>query len=175
MDEDRYAPEGGIAVQQVAITRLLKDKASHESVLMMQILESNEELTVRVPSHKAGVLALEAHGLNDRCPLYSILLECVSQLGGIFGPVVISLDEVSGNGAAISLKKDGHTRWVSADFVELMALALHLQLPIYVSAVAQRSSDRTNSDRSALEIPTVFHKTFEEDLLAERDEGRPSQ
>jgi len=163
-------PEGGIAVQRVSITRLLRDSASHETVLIMEVLDNDEELRVSVPCHKAVILALEAHGLNDRCPLYSIMLECVAQLGGTFGPVVITIDEMSGNGAAISLTQDGRTRWVSADLVELIALALHLQLPIYLSTVVSRSSTALDSDHPDLEIPSVFHETFKENTPAERDE-----
>ena len=161
-------------MQRVSITRLLKERASHETILIMQALDNDDELRICVPWHKAGVLALEAHGLNDRCPLYSILLECVAQLGGSFGPVVITKDKVSGNGAAISLTQDGRTRWVSADLVELIALALHLQLPIYVNAVVSHNSNGSNTDPSEFEIPSVFHETFKEDMPAERDEGQPS-
>lgn len=162
-------------MQRVSITRLLKDRASHESCLIMEAQESGEELRISVPGHKAGVLALEAHGLNDRCPLYCILLECVAQLGGSFGPVVITIDEESGNGAAISLTQDGHTRWVAADFVELIALALHLQLPIYVSTVVSRNNERSNDSRSHSEIPEIFQETFKENIPAERDEDLRSR
>ena len=161
-------------MQRVSITRLLKDRASHESFLIMAALESGEELRIGVPEHKAGVLALEAHGLNDRCPLYCILLECVAQLGGSFGPVVITRDEVYGDGAAISLSQDGRTRWVAADFVELIALALHLQLPIFISAVVSHNSNGSNTDPSEFKIPGVFHETFKENMPAEHDEGQPS-
>lgn len=162
-------------MQRVSVTRLLKDRASHETNLIMEAQESGEELKVRVPEFKAGILALEAHGLNDRCPLYCILLECVAQLEGTFGPVVITMDRVSGNGAAISLTQDGRTRWVSADFVELIALALHLQLPMYVSSAVSLNIGKPSDDRLESEVPQVFHQTFKENIPAERDEDLHSR
>ncbi len=159
-------------MQRVSITRLLKDRASHETFLIMEALESGDELRISVPGHKAGVLALEAHGLNDRCPLYCMLLECVAQLEGTFGPVVITRDEVSGDGAAISLTQEGRTRWIAADLVELLALALHLQLPIFVNTVVSHNSTKRQDEQHNQEIPSVFHETFRENMLAEGDEDR---
>ena len=161
-------------MQRVAITRLLREKASQETSLIMEATENNEEIRIGIPWRQTGVLALEARGLNDRCPLYSILLECVAQLGGSFGPVVITRDEVPGNRAAISLVTDGRTTWISADLVELIALALHLQLPIYVNEVVTRDTDEECAETGEAEIPSVFHETFQQDTLAERDEDPSS-
>ena len=161
-------------MQRVSVTRLLKDRTSHESFLIMAALESGEELRIGVPEHKAGVLALEAHGLNDRCPLYCILLECVAQLGGSFGPVVITRNEVYGDGAAISLTQDSQARWVSADLVELVALALHLQLPIFVNTVVPLKGTECRDEQDNSGIPSVFHETFRKNMLADGDEDRTS-
>ena len=161
-------------MQRVSITRLLRDRASHETVLILEASDNNEEITIGVPSHKAGVLALEAHGLNDRCPLYGILVECVAQLGGSFGPVVIMRDEESANSVAISLAHDGRTTWISADLVEVIALALHLQLPIYVNESVARGTHEEGAKKSEVEIPSVFRETFQQDTLAKRDEDTSS-
>lgn len=161
-------------MQRVSITRLLRDKVSHETILVMEALDDSEEIRVSVPWHKAGVLALEAHGLNDRCPLYSLLLACVAKLGGSFGPVVITRQEDAGSEAAISLSHDGETGWVSGEFVELIALALHLQLPIYVSTIVARETEQETANQPGAEIPSVFRETFKQNMLAEGDEDAPS-
>ena len=136
----------------------------------MEATDGAGQFSIGVPWHKAGVLALEAHGLNDRCPLYGILLECVAQLGGAFGPVVITQDEETDSRAAICLARDGQNVWLSADLVELVALALHLQLPIYVDKVARRKSDETNSDHREVEIPSAFRQAFEKNALSRRED-----
>ena len=160
-------------MQRVSVTRLYTDKASRQTVLLMEATESREEITLHVAWQKAGVLALEAHGLNDRCPLYSILLACVRQLGGAFGAVVLTTDDVDGASAAISLSKDGRATWIRADAVELIALALHLQLPIYVSNGETRETAAPDSRQSGVEIPKVFHEAFSEDRPAEPDADSP--
>ena len=156
-------------MQRVAVTRLYKDTASQQTVLLMEATESREEITLNLAWHKAGVLALEAHGLNDRCPLYSMLLACVKQLGGALEAVLLTKDDGCGASAAISLSKDGRAVWIRADAIELIALALHLQLPIYVSKGESRGAAGPDSQPSGVEIPKVFHEAFSEDHHAEPD------
>ena len=160
-------------MQRVYVTRLYTDTASQQTVLLMEATESKEEITLHVACQKAGVLALEAHGLNDRCPLYSMLLACVKQLGGAFDAVLLTKDDARGAGAAISLCKDGRATWIRADAVELIALALHLQLPIYVSEAVSREAGAPDTQQSSVEIPKVFHEAFGEDRRPEVDADSP--
>ena len=61
-----------------------------EAVMVMEATQSKERIKVAIPCQKAGILAMEAHGLNDRCPLYGMFSQCVGELGGAFGSVVIN-------------------------------------------------------------------------------------
>lgn len=158
-------------MQRVTVTRLYRDRASHQTILQLEAVGSKQEIVVKVAEQKAGVLALEAHGLNDRCPLYSLIIACMNQLGGAFGAVAILTDEGRGNCAAISLSVQGEARWIRGDFVELIALALHMQLPILLS-------DERDSSLSAerdLDIPSEFYDAFRQDSLADPDENAPAK
>ena len=52
--------------------------------MLMESTQTQERIKITVPGQKAGILALEAHGLNDRCPLYSMFSQCVGALGAVF-------------------------------------------------------------------------------------------
>ncbi len=58
--------------------------------MLMESTQTKERIKITIPYQKAGILALEAHGLNDRCPLYSMFSQSVGALGAVFGVVVIS-------------------------------------------------------------------------------------
>ena len=80
-------------MERALVTRLYRDEASQETVMVMEATQSKERIKVTIPCHKAGILALEAHGLNDRCPLYGMFSQCVGELGAAFGLVVINYEE----------------------------------------------------------------------------------
>lgn len=157
-------------MRRASVTRLYRDKVSQNTILLLETIDSKEEVAVRVAPQRAGTLALEAHGLNDRCPLYGLILECVNQLGGAFGGVAIMPSEAQGTSAAISVSLRGQVKWLQGDFVELIALALHLQLPIFICEVGEGP----DTCEKSVEIPSEFYGAFRHDSPAEQDEGAPS-
>ena len=71
--------------------------------MLMESTQTKERIKITVPYQKAGILALEAHGLDDRCPLYSMFSQCVGVLGAVFDVVVISREEQRRASGAIFL------------------------------------------------------------------------
>ena len=126
---------------KASVTRLYKDQSSQHSVLLLEAIENKEKFKITVPGHKAGILALEGHGLNDRCYLYGLLSECVSRLGGALGSVVVNLDRTRGVSGAIALKQGENRVWIKADVVELVAFALHVSLPIHLDLTDEPEGD----------------------------------
>ena len=142
-------------MERASVKRLYRDRSSHETIMLMETVTSGQKIRVTVPWANAGVLALEAHGVNDRCALYGVFAECV-ELGGAFRSVVVTGDESQDVRCAISLSVGGRTTWISADVVELVAFALHVRIPIYVDRTGAFGSGRADSDRREPELPTVF-------------------
>ena len=154
-------------MERASVSRLFKDQATQKTTLMLEAVESKERYKITVPSHKAGILALEGHGLNDRCPLYGILSECVLRLGGAFSSVVVELDKTNGVSGKLSLSKGGGVSWIESDVIELVAFALHVQLPIYLKVSDGDSGDESDADGSHSEpapIPAVFEDALSEIL-----------
>ncbi len=58
--------------------------------MLMESTQTKERIKITVPYQKAGILALQAHRLNDHCPLYRLFSQCVGAFGAVFGVVVIS-------------------------------------------------------------------------------------
>ena len=85
-----------------------------------------------LPEREAVVLALKAHGLNDRCGLYQVLTACVANLGGAFCRVSIELDA---NREAASYLALLH-KSMNVNVGEVLALALHGGRPIYLDRSA---------------------------------------
>lgn len=146
-------------MKRASVSRLFRDKKSHHAKLLLQAVESGENFTITLPEHKAAVLALEGHGLNDRCGLYYLLSRSVAALGGTFGSVIVTLAD-SGVRGAISLSTGGNPQWFDADVVELIALALHVDLPIYLK-VADDEDDKGGEDaggaqQADMPLPDVF-------------------
>ena len=146
-------------MQRASVTRLYRDRSSNETIMLLEAADTKERFKVTLPVSKAGILALEGHGLNDRCALYKALSKCVAALGGELGSVIVTLDEVNGVKGAISLSRDTETvSWISADVVELVALALHVQIPIYVN-VENRAGPHV-----AASLPAIFEDALSEIL-----------
>ena len=89
-------------MERAVVKRLYRDESSRETVMLMESTHTKERIKIMVPCQRAGILALEAHGLNDRCPLYSMFARCVGELGAVFGVVVISCEETQPTSGAIS-------------------------------------------------------------------------
>lgn len=162
-------------MERALITRLYRDESSHDTVMLMETTESKERIKIMIPRHKAGILALEAHGLNDRCPLYDMFLRCVGELGAAFGSVVLTEDGSRCAAGAISLSRSGCTTWIDADVVELVAFAMHTQTPIYVDrtdATGQSKETSPHSPRASL--PQAFEDVLA-DILSSKSDDDPAQ
>lgn len=169
-------------MKRASVSRLFRDRKSHHAKLLLQAVDGGEKFTITLPEHKAAVLALEGHGLNDRCGLYYLLSQSVAALGGTFGSVVVTLAE-SGVSGVISLSTDGEAKWFDADVVELIALALHVDLPIYLKiADDDGGEDAESGAETDMPLPDVFEHALADILertpfgdVPESDGGGESQ
>ncbi len=159
-------------MKRASVSRLFRDKKSHHAKLLLQAVDSGENFTITLPEHKAAVLALEGHGLNDRCGLYYLLSQSVAALGGTFGSVVVTLASAGVSGV-ISLSVSGKPKWFDADVVELIALALHVDLPIYLKLVDDDDSDE-NAEETVIPLPDVFEHALA-DILEQRSADDESE
>ena len=156
-----------ITMELASVTRLFKDQSTQKATLLLEAVGTKERFKITIPSHKAGILALEGHGLNDRCGIYGILSECVHLLDGSFASVTVTLNKTRGVSAAISLKRGEDLTWINADVVELVAFALHVQIPIFLD-VTDESNDVESSRGKAVPkeedptLPTVFENALTE-------------
>ena len=67
-------------------------------------------------------MALEAHGLNDRCGLYQALTACVANLGGTFCRVAIELDANREAASYLTLLQGSAHKSMNANVGEVLAL-----------------------------------------------------
>ena len=164
-------------MERALVKRLYRDEKSQETVMLMEATESKERIKVKIPCQKAGVLALEAHGLNDRCPLYTMFSQCVERLGGAFGAVVIACEEPECARGAISLSRGGNATWIAADVVELVAFAMHARIPIYIASPEDivRPAQQEGAARHTIktQLPSVFEDVLE-DILSGESGAEPS-
>ena len=154
-------------MERALVKRLYRDQSSQETIMLMETVMSGQKIRVTVPCTKAGVLALEAHGVNDRCALYGVFAECVRELGGAFRSVVVTGDESQDVRCAISLSAGGRTTWISADVVELVAFALHVRIPIYVDRKRTPEIDCSDPDLEETELPAAFVDAISDILSAD--------
>ena len=152
-------------MERALVTRLYRDEASQQTIMMMEATESKQRIKVTIPSQKAGILALEAHGLNDRCPLYGMFSQCVGELGAAFGSVVLNCEGPRCIQGAISLSHDGRTTWIGADVVELVAFAMHAHIPIYVSK--SDTPEPGEGEEAKTMLPSVFVDALEDIFSSE--------
>ena len=158
-------------MERASVTRLYKDRLSHEAVLLLEGKRSKQSFKITVPMNRASILALEGHGLNDRCSIYGVMSECIDRLGGAFDSVVVRLDRGRGVTGSIALSKDGEVSHISADAVELLAFALHVQLPIYVDVTDRLSADEAQLQEPEQTLPEVFESALT-DILSHSDTAR---
>ena len=154
-------------MELASVTRLFKDQSTQKATLLLEAVETKERFKITIPSHRAGILALEGHGLNDRCGIYGILSECVELLGGSFASVIVTLDKTRGVSGAISLNRGENLTWIKADVVELVAFALHVQIPIFLDVTDEQGEGkpREGEARPAVEnpdLPAVFENVLTE-------------
>ena len=160
-------------MKRASVSRLFRDKKSHHAKLLLQAVDSGENFTITLPEHRAAVLALEGHGLNDRCGLYYLLSQSVAALGGTFGSVVVTLASAGVSGV-ISLSVDNKPKWFDADVVELIALALHVDLPIYLKIADDDDGDGEKIEETDIPLPDVFEHALA-DILEQRSAGGESE
>ena len=161
-------------MKRALIKRLYKDDSSQETVMLMEATESKERFRITIPREKAAILALEGHGLNDRCSLYRLLSECIAHLGGALRSVAVNLDRSKGVNGAVSLARGAEVTWIKADVVELVAFALHLQIPIYLDVVEGPDDGEPRPTHQATELPPVFEDALTEIMSSESGAGPAS-
>ena len=131
--------------------------------MTLELKDGGEEFSISMPASSAEIIALEGHGLNNRCPTYSIFSDCVAALGGAFGSVVITFVDSRPANAAMAIARDEKiVSWVGGDIVELVAFALHVRLPIYVHKRGASDNVYPPPQHRNTPMPDVF-----EDALAE--------
>ena len=150
-------------MERASVSRLFKDQTTQKTTLMLESVESKEQYKITVPDHRAGILALEGHGLNDRCSLYGIMSECILKLGGALGSVVVELNKSRGVSGKVSLSHGDDVSWIESDVIELVAFALHTQLPIYLN-VSNGDPDAKDQQPEPATVPTVFEDALTEIL-----------
>ena len=165
-------------MELASVTRLFKDQSTQKSVLLLEAVATREKFKINIPSHRAGILALEGHGLNDRCGIYGIMSECVERLRGSFASVVVTLDKSRGVSASISLSQGEDLTWITADVVELVAFALHVQLPIFLDVTdesnrGQSPEGEAEPERENPDLPAVFENVLSE-IMGPKPENSPA-
>ena len=158
-------------MQRASVTRIYKGRPSQEAVMALETKDDGEQFIIGIPSATASIIALEGHGLNDRCPTYSIFSDWVSALGGAFGSVVLTFFDSRPANAAMAIARDEKiVPWIGGDIVELVAFALHVNLPIFVRSrgVSGRGYPPPQS-RTTL-VPSIFEDAFSDILTTRHDE-----
>ena len=161
-------------MELVSVTRLYKDRMSPGTIMVLKAKESGQQFRVTLPHWKAEILALEGHGLNDRCSLYQVFTECVSKLDGAFSSIVVDLNESKGVSCAVALTRDEEIlSWITGDVAELVAFALHVKLPIYIRLedTVREEVPRSGSDENVL--PSVIEEALS-DILNSASRTEPT-
>ena len=123
-----------------------------------------------LPEREAAVFALEAHGLNDRCGLDQVLTACVANLGGACCRVSIELNANREAASYLTLLQGSAHKSMNVNVGEVLALALHGGLPIYLdrSAYDGPPEDRAVSqDAGVSDVPPVFEPLLSDLIGAE--------
>ena len=155
-------------MQRASVTRIFRKWSSEQAVMLLETKNSREEYRVHIPAANASIIALEGHGLNDRCATYSIFMECVSALGGAFGSVVITFDDGNAVGASIAIARDNRiVSWINGSIVDLVAFALHVRLPIYVHDIAVHNANHARPQSRNTPVPGVFEDALSDILRSE--------
>ncbi len=119
-------------MELVQVNKLYLEKESRECVVVLQGRRSGTKTRLILPEREAAVIALEAHGVNDRCGLYHVLTTCVANLGGAFCNVTIKLNDRSEAASYLTLLQGEDHKSLNVNVGEVIALALHGGLPIYL-------------------------------------------
>lgn len=161
-------------MELVQVNKLYQEKTSRECVVVLEGRESRKETRLVLPEREAAVLALEAHGVNDRCSLYHVLTTCVAHLGGAFCNVVIRLDSNSEAAAYLTITQGSDHKSLNVNTGEVLALALHGGLPIYLdhSVHGPRMEGDAPGEQGSVGVPQAFESLLSE--LSDIDRIEPS-
>ena len=81
----------------------------------------------------------------------------------------ITLDKTRGVSSAISLAQGEDIKWVSTDVIELVAFALHVQIPIFLNVTDDPDESDQNSERNDPDLPAVFEDVLTEIMCSETE------
>ena len=158
-------------MQLASVTRVYKGRSSHEAVVTLETKEGGEKFNIHMPAANASIIALEGHGLNDRCPTYSIFSDCVTALGGAFGSVVITFVDSRPVNAAMAIAQDEKIiSWIGGDIIELVAFALHVKLPIFVHSRGASDNTYPPPQSRSTPVPSIFEDAFPDILTTKHKE-----
>ena len=59
--------------------------------------------------------------------------------------------------------------WVHADVVELVAFALHVQIPIFLNMTDEPGDSQTHLEHKGLDLPPVFENVLTEIMSADAE------
>lgn len=159
-------------MQRASVTRIYKGRSSHEAIMTLEANDDGEQFSINMPAASASIIALEGHGLNDRCPTYSIFSDCVAALGGAFGSVVITFVDSRPANAAMAIARDEKIiSWIGGDIVELVAFALHVRLPIYVHSRSASDNGYPPPQSRSTPVPSIFEDAFSDILTTKPNES----
>lgn len=161
-------------MELVQVNKLYQERASRECVVVLEGRESRKQTRLVLPEREAAVLALEAHGVNDRCGLYHVLTTCVAHLGGAFCNVVIRLDSNSEAVSFLTITQGSDHKALNVNTGEVLALALHGGLPIYLDRSVHTSpvEGEAHGERRVVDVPPAFESLLSE--LSDIDRIEPS-
>ena len=161
-------------MELVKVDRVYVERTSRKCIVVLGGALTRTRTRLVLPEREAAVLALEAHGLNDRCGLYHVLTTCVSSLGGAFCRVVIKLEADREAACHLTLLQGSAHKSMGVNVGEVLALALHGGLPIYLDRSAHDGSPEDQTVRQAAgvsELPPVFESLLSDLIGAEPGDG----
>ena len=159
-------------MELVQVNKLYLEKESKECVVVLQGCKSGARTRLILPEREAAVIALEAHGVNDRCGLYHVLTTCVAHLGGAFCNVTIKLNDRSEAASYLTILQGEDHKSLNVNVGEVIALALHGGLPIYLDTSDARGDAEDAPKASAPEeaaVPHVFESLLSDLVRTDKD------
>ena len=155
-------------MELVQVNRLYVEKETRECVVILEGCKSGSQTRLILPEREAAVIALEAHGVNDRCGLYHILTTSVAHLGGAFCNVTIKLNAKSEAASFLVLLQGEEHKSLSVNVGEVIALALHGGLPIYLDTSDAGGAREAGTEQST--VPHAFESLLSNLVGTDKDE-----
>ncbi len=156
-------------MELVQVNRLYLERETKECVVVLEGCKSGAQTRLILPEREAAVIALEAHGVNDRCGLYHILTTSVAHLGGAFCNVTIKLNAKSEAASFLVLLQGQEHKSLSVNVGEVIALALHGGLPIYLETSDYEGGPKEKTQGGSA-VPHAF-----ESLLSDLARTNPGE